>query len=48
VSYDEGHITEVSDPRALTIDEPATQAVEEIKVVKVRPPPRNSPRWWRC
>jgi len=37
VSYDEGHITEVSDPRALTIDDPATQAVEEIKVVKGAP-----------
>lgn len=30
-------ITEVSDPRQLTIDEPPTQAVNEIKVVKGEP-----------
>ena len=33
----ETHITEVSDPRAMTIDEPPTQAVDEIKVVKGEP-----------
>jgi hypothetical protein len=33
----ETHITEVSDPRALTIDEPATQAMQDIKIVKGEP-----------
>jgi hypothetical protein len=37
VSHDEHHITEVSDPRELTIDEPPSQAVDEIKVVKGNP-----------
>jgi hypothetical protein len=37
VSHDENHITEVSDIRAITIDDPPTQAVEEIKVVKGAP-----------
>jgi hypothetical protein len=37
VSHDETHITEVSDPRAMTIDEPATQGVDEIRVVKGDP-----------
>ena len=31
------NITEVSDPREMTIDEPPTQAVDEIKVVKGAP-----------
>ena len=37
MSYDETHITEVSDPREMTIDKPAKQPVEEIKVVKGEP-----------
>jgi hypothetical protein len=37
VTKDEHHITEVSDPRELTIDEPARQAVEQIKIVKGEP-----------
>ena len=37
MSYDETHITEVSDIRAMTIDDPPTQAVDEIKVVKGAP-----------
>ena len=37
MSHDENHITEVSDIRAITIDDPPTQAVEEIKVVKGAP-----------
>lgn len=37
MSHDEHHITEVSDPRELTIDEPPMQAVKEIKVVKGEP-----------
>ena len=37
MSHDEHHITEVSDPRQLTIDEPATQAVQDIKIVKGEP-----------
>ncbi len=37
MSHDETHITEVSDIRAITIDDPPTQAVEEIKVVKGAP-----------
>ncbi len=37
MSHDEAHITEVSDVRAMTIDDPATQGVEEIKVVKGEP-----------
>ncbi|MDX1884100.1 acyl-CoA carboxylase epsilon subunit [Mycolicibacterium sp. 120270] len=37
MSKDEHHITEVSDPRALTIDDPATQAVKEITVLKGEP-----------
>ena len=37
MSHDEHHITEVSDPRALTIDERATQAVQDIKIVKGEP-----------
>ena len=31
------NITEVSDPREMTVDEPPTQAVDEIKVVKGAP-----------
>lgn len=31
------HITAVSDPREMTIDEPASQAVDEIKVVRGEP-----------
>jgi hypothetical protein len=37
VSHDEHHITEVSDPRALTLDEPPTQAVQDVKIVKGDP-----------
>ena len=37
MSKDEHHITEVSDPREMTVDEPAHQAVEEIKIVKGEP-----------
>lgn len=37
MSHDETRITEVSDPRAMTIDKPPTQAVDEIKVVKGEP-----------
>ncbi len=37
MSKDEHHITEVSDPRELTIDDAPTQGVEEIKVVKGEP-----------
>ena len=37
MSYDETHITEVSDPREMTIDEPAKQPVDEIKIVKGEP-----------
>ena len=37
MSKDEHHITEVSDPRALTIDDPATQAVKEITLLKGEP-----------
>ena len=37
MSHDENHITEVSDIRAITIDDPPTQSVEEIKVVKGAP-----------
>lgn len=37
MTKDEHHITEVSDPRALTIDDPATQAVKEITVLKGEP-----------
>lgn len=37
MSNTEHHITEVSDPRDLTIDEPAAQAVKEIKVTKGKP-----------
>ena len=33
----ETHITEVSDPRELTIDKPPSQAVEDIKIVKGEP-----------
>jgi len=33
----ETHITEVSDPRQLTIGEPPTQAVQDIKIVKGQP-----------
>jgi hypothetical protein len=33
----EAHITEVSDPRALTIDGPPTQAMRDIKIVKGEP-----------
>jgi hypothetical protein len=33
----ETHITEVSDPRKLTIDEPPTQAMQDIKIVKGAP-----------
>ena len=34
----ETHITEVSNPRDLTIDDPATKAMQDIKIVKGRPP----------
>ena len=37
MSHDEHHITEFSDPRERTIDEPPMQAVKEIKVVKGEP-----------
>ncbi|OBK73292.1 acyl-CoA carboxylase epsilon subunit [Mycobacterium sp. 1274761.0] len=37
MSKDEHHITEVSDPRELTIDKPPSQAVEQIKIVKGEP-----------
>jgi Acyl-CoA carboxylase epsilon subunit len=37
VTKDEHHITEVSDPRELTIDEPPSQAVEQITIVKGEP-----------
>ena len=37
MSKDEHHITEVSDPREMTIDEPAHQGVDEIKIVKGEP-----------
>jgi hypothetical protein len=37
VSHDEHHITEVSDPRELTIDEPPSQAVQDIRIVKGDP-----------
>ena len=37
MSYDETHITEVSDPREMTIDKPAKQPVDHIKVVKGEP-----------
>jgi hypothetical protein len=37
VSHDETHITEVSNARDLTIDEPPKQAVDEIKIVKGEP-----------
>ncbi len=33
----ETNITEVSDPRELTIDEPPVQAVENIRIVKGEP-----------
>jgi Acyl-CoA carboxylase epsilon subunit len=33
----ETHITEVSDPRELTIDEPPTQVVQDIRIVKGEP-----------
>ena len=33
----ETNITEVSDPRELTIDEPPVQVVQDIKVVKGQP-----------
>jgi hypothetical protein len=33
----EHNITEVSDPRAMTIDEPPSQAVDEVRVVKGAP-----------
>ena len=37
MSYDEHHITEVSNPRDLTIDEPPTQAIQDVKIVKGEP-----------
>ena len=37
MSNNETHITEISDPRRLTIDEPPHQGVEEIKIVKGEP-----------
>jgi hypothetical protein len=37
MSHDETHITEVSDPREMTIDAPPVQAVEEIKILKGAP-----------
>ncbi len=37
MSHDDTHITEVSDPREMTIDEPPMQAVKEIQVVKGEP-----------
>lgn len=37
MSHNEVHITEVSDPRELTIDEPPRQGVDEIKIVKGDP-----------
>lgn len=37
MSHDETHITEVSDPRAMTIDEPPSHGMENIKVVKGEP-----------
>ena len=37
MTKDEHHITEVSNPREMTIDEPPTQAVENIKIVKGEP-----------
>ncbi|MDT5098461.1 MAG: hypothetical protein QOC76_2198 [Mycobacterium sp.] len=37
MSHDENHITEVSDPREMTIDAPPVQAVEEIKILKGAP-----------
>ncbi|WP_123025546.1 acyl-CoA carboxylase epsilon subunit [Mycolicibacterium stellerae] len=37
MSHDETHITEVSDPREMTIDDPPSQAVDEINVVKGEP-----------
>lgn len=35
--FSDANITEISDPRNMTIDEPATQPVDEIKVVKGDP-----------
>jgi Acyl-CoA carboxylase epsilon subunit len=37
VSHDETHITEVSDPREMTLDAPPVQAVDEIKILKGAP-----------
>jgi hypothetical protein len=37
VTKDEHHITEVSDPREMTVDDAPTQGVDEIKVVKGAP-----------
>ena len=37
MSNNDHNITEVSDPRELTIDEPPTQAMQDIKVVKGEP-----------
>ena len=37
MSNNDTNITEVSDPRALTIDEPPSQAMENIRVVKGEP-----------
>ncbi|OBB01801.1 hypothetical protein A5662_13010 [Mycobacteriaceae bacterium 1482268.1] len=37
MTKDEHHITEVSDPRELTIDEPPSQGVEQIKIVNGEP-----------
>ncbi|GFG51733.1 hypothetical protein CQY20_10715 [Mycolicibacterium agri] len=39
MSHNETHITEVSDPRQMTIDQPASQAVDEINVLKGEPTP---------
>ena len=37
MSGNDTHITEVSDPREMTIDEPPSQAVEHLKIVKGEP-----------
>ena len=37
MSGNDTHITEVSDPREMTIDEPPSQAVEQLKIVKGEP-----------
>jgi hypothetical protein len=37
VSGNDHNITEVSDPREMTIDDPPSQAVEQLKIVKGKP-----------